>query len=54
MAEPSWWMTNAAFLYEAGLWGWTVLILLYAAWRSFGDAEQDPIRESGPGPWKRP
>lgn len=27
---------------------WGLMILLYAAWRSRGEAKPDPIRESGP------
>ncbi len=28
---------------------WAVAVLLYAMWRSRGDAPPDPIRPSGPG-----
>ncbi len=27
---------------------WSAAVLLYALWRSRGDAKPDPIRESGP------
>jgi len=31
-----------------GLWVWTMVVLLHAAWRSFFAPSPDPIRETGP------
>ncbi len=41
-----WVLDTQAIWIALSVWGATVL--LHAMWRSRGDAEPDPIRESGP------
>ncbi len=41
-----WLLDTKAVWFALSVWGATVL--LYALWRSRGNAEPDPIRESGP------
>ena len=37
-----------SFQAMTGLWMWFALVLVYAGYRSSGDAKADPIRPPGP------
>lgn len=41
------WMLNG-FQAQVTLWIWSGIVLLYGLWRSFGEAEPDPVRAAGP------
>ena len=47
MHEGAGWFLDARTAWVV-LIAWVTAVLIHGVWRSFGEAPQDPIRESGP------